>query len=267
MKTPSRALVGNFLPTVTIEAPPGTCFVIGASRKVLDVYRDEDPGQQWRQVPFHDGGHSSYEVNMLGDIRRTHTQNGTELDESAREDRVLSPSVKPDGYRYVVLYIEGKRREVGVAWAVMAAWVGPRPVLNGVKMDVDHVDADPANNAIDNLQYVTRSENMYRRVTKKGGRCTIPDSLVLTLRDLYWAKGRTTRQLVKMFGEIPASTLKKIVYGQTRVKAGFPDGLSLEQWKERRRLQKAVDAAPAPEVPTGPSEAGVEDLVKRDSAL
>lgn len=75
---------------------------------------------------------------------------------SAYSMKFLTPMAHRDGYLKVRLCLRGVETELFVHRLVAAAFV-PNP--DG-KPEVNHRDADKKNNAADNLEWVTRSENM-----------------------------------------------------------------------------------------------------------
>ena len=60
------------------------------------------------------------------------------------------------GYKRVRLSLERKQWRVMVHVLVLLAFVGPRPE----GYDANHIDGDKANNAVHNLEWVTRRENI-----------------------------------------------------------------------------------------------------------
>lgn len=87
-----------------------------------------------------------YEVSNFGNVRRVVTP---------------YPAGKRGMYLAVSLWNgSGKRRARSVHILVAEAFIGPRPV----GMVPDHVDGNGRNNRLDNLEYVTRSENAKRAI-------------------------------------------------------------------------------------------------------
>lgn len=106
--------------------------------------------EEWR--PVMDG---ALEVSSAGKVRRP----GKGL---ARAHDTVA------GYPSVSCRIEGKGREFLVHRLVAAAFLGPCP--DG--KEVNHRDGDKRNNAMDNLEYVTRSENVRHARTIDHSRIT-----------------------------------------------------------------------------------------------
>lgn len=123
------------------------------------------PGEEWRAVEGYEG---YYEVSNQGRVRglpreimvkgRPHRLPGRE--------RVVH--LRKDGYPQVVLTRDNKKRPFKVHVLVAAAFIGPRPE----GYDVNHRNADRADNRAGNLEYVTRSENNLHAM--KLGRMSIP---------------------------------------------------------------------------------------------
>lgn len=100
------------------------------------------PGEEWRPIPDWDG----YEVSNLGRVV------------SHRRGRpiVLKGYTNPKGYRFVNLFDGQRSNPRAVHRLVMLTFVGPRP--DG--LEIRHLDGDQLNNAVDNLAYGTRAENL-----------------------------------------------------------------------------------------------------------
>lgn len=94
-------------------------------------------GEQWRQHRD-----TPYEVSDLGNVRRL-------------GGRLLRPGVSGNGYVIFGCHVAGKRTNVLVHRAVLEAFTGP--CLDD--MEVNHRDGNKHNNALVNLEYVTRSGN------------------------------------------------------------------------------------------------------------
>lgn len=98
--------------------------------------------EQWRSITGFDG---LYEVSSLGRVRNN-------------EHKILRP-YKMGKYLGVSLYKGGRQRRY-LAHLVAAAFIGPCKLgLQRFSTQVNHKDGNKANNALENLEYVTQVEN------------------------------------------------------------------------------------------------------------
>lgn len=111
----------------------------------------------WRAIPGYEG---RYEVSRYGDVRRlTHSvmrSNGVPQRMNALTKK---PQLKNSGYLYVLF---GRDMHY-VAHLVLTAFVGPRPPGK----ECCHNDGNKLNNAVENLRWDTRSENV-RDIVRHG---------------------------------------------------------------------------------------------------
>ncbi len=91
-----------------------------------------------------------YEVSNLGTVRRLKPGRGT------RVGWVQRIWLDNYGYQMVGPYIAGKRIRAKVHRLVAGAFIGPCPPGK----EVNHKDGDKTNNRADNLEYLTKSENV-----------------------------------------------------------------------------------------------------------
>lgn len=101
-------------------------------------------------------GNDKYEVSDLGRVR------------NAKTKHVRALGVRTNGYVYVGIRVALPEKPIKwpyVHLIVLRAFVGPAPT----GMEANHKDLNRANNALHNLEYVTRSENQKhsRRVRGK----------------------------------------------------------------------------------------------------
>lgn len=155
--------------------------------------------ETWKPVPEWEG---IYEVSDLGRVRRIAAGTGTHV------GRILRPMPSSHGYATVGLNYPGyKPRRMPIHGLVAAAFIGPRPN----KAEVNHKNGDRMDASLNNLEYVTRSDNLLhayrvlgRSKNAKPGetnpKAKLTTDLVSEIRRLYEAGGETHRSLAVRFG-------------------------------------------------------------------
>ena len=106
-------------------------------------------GERWKTIPEY----SSYQISDRGRVMslyRNH-KSGKRINTT----RILQPITNKSGYLHVTLYQNGKQKTCKVHQFVMAASLGPCPE----GLEVNHRDGNKQNNRLENLEYVTSSEN------------------------------------------------------------------------------------------------------------
>ena len=100
--------------------------------------------EEWRAVP----GFPDYEVSNMGNVRSFIR---------GAEGHILSPSCNRQryGYLHVNLSRSGKQYTRRIHRLVAEAFI-PNPYK---KPEVNHIDCNPANNNVENLEWVTPKEN------------------------------------------------------------------------------------------------------------
>jgi hypothetical protein len=83
---------------------------------------------------------------------------------SVRRKVVFSPSITQQGYKRVILRVNKYEKSRTIHSLVMEAFRGPRP--SG--MVINHLDFNPSNNHLSNLEYVTKLDNIL--YSKEAGR-------------------------------------------------------------------------------------------------
>lgn len=98
--------------------------------------------EEWRLAP----GWPEYSVSNLGKIRRNDT------------GRIRAPiMMKSTGYLMITLTGNGRRKMLAIHRLVALAFLGDPPAP---KMQVNHKDSDRTNPRLDNLEWVTVSQNI-----------------------------------------------------------------------------------------------------------
>lgn len=118
-------------------------------------------GETWLPVA---GFEHAYEVSDQGRVRSldrvvTYSTGAKHL----HKGRTLKADYCPRGYRRVVLCDREKRKHTTPVHRIVArAFLGPLP--DGCH--VDHIDNNPSNNALSNLEAVDPSENVRRQIER-----------------------------------------------------------------------------------------------------
>lgn len=116
----------------------------------------------WKDIPGYVG---TYQISNLGRVRsipRTIIdKNGTEKN---LPGKILSVAKYSNGYCFVGLANDGITKQQMIHRLVLLAFVASSD------LEVNHKDGNKSNNALDNLEYVTHSENIchsYQRLNRK----------------------------------------------------------------------------------------------------
>ena len=106
----------------------------------------------WKDIEGYEG---LYQVSNFGNIKSLpkvrHNGRGTYI----QKEKILKPSNTSTGYKKIELCKDGKRKGFKVHRLVAIAFI-PNP---DNKPEVNHIDGNKINNNIDNLEWVTSSEN------------------------------------------------------------------------------------------------------------
>lgn len=133
----------------------------------------------WKAVKGYEG---LYEVSDLGRVRS--------LPRNNTKGKILKPYASPhNGYCYVSLSKENKRISKRVHKLVMMAF-NPKP--SGKELEIDHRDRNKENNRLDNLQWVTHTENIKRRGKVKFASVPVID---LDTKEVFESEVQAARSL------------------------------------------------------------------------
>lgn len=158
----------------------------------------------WKPIP----GFSRYEASNLGNLRSINYKN-------SGKKVVLKPSFY-DGYgQTVLLNDEPKYKNIRVHRIIALAFFGKSD------LEVNHKDGIKSNNRIENLEYVSRSENQlhaYKMALQepmrgeKNGNSKLTEAQVLEIRAYAKSKGRYygRKALAEKYG-ISETYIKEIV--------------------------------------------------------
>jgi integrase/recombinase XerD len=175
--------------------------------------------EQWRDISGYNG---VYQVSDVGQVRNTQTS------------KILQPVKFKNGRLYVTLSSNGFSRKCTVHSLVAGAFLGSCPPNH----ETTHKNGDYTDNAITNLEYVTRRENQKRFVLRSGGY-----SVNLTKRVQTAAGMRYLPVAVSANGRVKPDVV--LVNGHEE---RHPEGAYYLEWREngkRVRLSVGKDAQDA----------------------
>jgi len=108
--------------------------------------------------------------------------------------KIYGPYTRKDGRQHIVLYEDGKRKTVSYPKYLLEKKLGRSLLPNET---CDHIDGDYTNNCLDNLQLLSRADNI-----RKHAALQPPELITLTcpiclksftklMKDVRWNKKRT----------------------------------------------------------------------------
>jgi len=167
---------------------------------------------KWKKIP----GFSRYLASSDGEIASLNYKRTGKC-------KILKPAQTEGYYKTVLLNDDNKYKTISVHRIVCLAFLGPSD------LEVNHIDGDPSNNHISNLEYVTHSENLlhaYRTGLQKplhgesNGSSKLTEAQVLEIRE-YVKQVKSTgkkhwgrKELAKKYG-VSELYIKELVINRT----------------------------------------------------
>ena len=105
----------------------------------------------WKDIKGFEG---KYQVSNLGRVKSVEriSTTGQHLHE-----KIMKTCKDPGGYIFVAFYLNGKKKNYKIHRLVLESF---NPVEGMEKLDCNHIDEDKSNNRLDNLEWLTRKENL-----------------------------------------------------------------------------------------------------------
>ena len=165
----------------------------------------------WKQIE----DYPNYEVSNLGNVRsrkRYVTQLGhKEVYTRTMQSKELKPRLQNSGYLIVWLSQDGKAKPFTVHRLVASAFV------EGSGNDVNHKDGNKQNNRAENLEWVTRSENLihaYRQLNRvkphnQSVVCVETGEVFPSMKEAAKAKG------------VNAVSIGHVIHGRNKTAGGY----------------------------------------------
>lgn len=151
----------------------------------------------------------NYEISNFGRVKRTPSY-------FRSLSGILIPQLSNNGRFRVPLCKNGKYKKFLIHRLVAIAFI---PNINKLP-EVNHIDGNPKNNIVSNLEWCTRSENMLHAFSTglhhmtKGEECSwskLNNEKVLEIRKTYAHGGISMKKLGKLFG-ITAEVVHGIIH-------------------------------------------------------
>lgn len=148
----------------------------------------------WKSIPNYEGYYEASNVGMIRSIDRV-VEKGKYKTPSQVKGNIMSPYIDRDGYMRVSMYKDGIRRNEKVHSIIAKTFID-NPLS---KETVNHIDENKLNNTVENLEWMTNSENVnygtrIQRVKEKYGKSVIrisPSKKEEHFRTLHEAEERT----------------------------------------------------------------------------
>lgn len=166
--------------------------------------------EEWREIPEW----PDYAVSNQGHVMRTTAPKRGR----ARAGDILKPRIPGGGqYPAVALTCDGVKTNWYVHRLVLHVFAGPCP--DG--MEVNHIDGNKLNARLENLEYVTRSENQLHAFraglnSREGARnqkAILTESDVLTIRAEYTGAYGQCAKLARRYG-VSHAAIQDIIHGR-----------------------------------------------------
>jgi len=169
--------------------------------------------EQWKAIPGYEG---VYEVSDQGRVRRIGKAKGAQV------GRIKKLTTKANGYVVVGMKNGSVRRVEYVHRLVMLAFAASESGRN----EVNHIDGNPQNNRLENLEWASRSENQLHAIHvlkscspsalpgERNPQSKLTEAQVRQIRELYKTGQYSSRELADMFG-VTKSPIKQIIRRKT----------------------------------------------------
>lgn len=155
----------------------------------------------WKDIPNYIG---FYQVSNFGNVKSLDRFVKRSPSGYNKKGIMLKLHINNNGYAIIDLKINKTRRKKTVHGLVAAAFIGKRP--DG--FDLNHINGIKTDNRPENLEYLTRSDNMKHafsiglrsNVGENSSRAILTENDVQNIRTIYTDGKYTHRSLAKKYG-------------------------------------------------------------------
>jgi hypothetical protein len=157
--------------------------------------------EQWKPLV---GFETWYSISDHGNVIRTATWNGTKI------ERARIPETQPNGYLVIALSAGGEKKRKYLHRAAWEAFRGPIPK----GLEINHRNGVRTDNRLENLELVTRADNMvhgHRTMGRKGTKLTEQD--VQEILGIISSGTKTQKQMASQY-EVSQATISHIASGR-----------------------------------------------------
>lgn len=172
-------------------------------------------GEVWLPIKNFEG---YYEISNLGNVKSVSriVACSPKSGHEARKvnERILKPSISK-GYYHIKLAKNGKIYSRQIARLVLENF---NPIENIDKLQVNHIDSNPLNNKLSNLEWVTPIQNLqhakifgnYNNTGINNGRAKLSEQNVFTIREMYKSGEHSHYDLAKIFKIHPTNIWRAV---------------------------------------------------------
>lgn len=164
--------------------------------------------ESWRPVSGYEG---LYEVSDRGNVRSLDRVVPNGQSKISLKGKMLRPGIRNGKYKVVALSKNGRPRMFDVHVLVLTEFCGPRPKVDGQRVEARHLDGDSTNNCISNLAWGTAKENSEDKIRHKRNGISLTESDILEIRRLL--KTKSVPEIAKRFG-VWKTTIYQIAKGK-----------------------------------------------------
>lgn len=166
--------------------------------------------ETWKPVVGYEG---LYEVSNLGRvkslIRSMYDINRREVVNHQRV-KILSPSMVKSG-RYTITLIKNKKAKVFYVHRLVAMAFLPNPNHYNV---VNHLDSDPTNNCVNNLEWCTQKHNMEYAVDHMRMCSKLKEEDVIDIRRRH-GNGEPNSSIYRSYPQVIPKTIRNVINERT----------------------------------------------------